>query len=284
MFELGELDIGARNAEAVRPSSGRARVVRARRRDRRQSRTHDAGRGRRLHGHGQGGRRRIHDAARRLRRARPPGAGRELCRGRADERDAGSGQGRRAGGGGQAGPAPRSGTVPPTGAASGCARSTSRARPSSPATTSAGSPARSTRSARRRSRGSPPELRIPVELEAINSAQATWSGAQSQLPTGSLFVTLDVQPLGTRMLFTVEQSFVLMCLDLLLGGSPTSRPASGGSARSTTCSTQRLFESLVHQLSLVWQDLAGITCRSSRSRRTTTPARSPLSRSRRSWS
>ena len=46
------------------------------------------------------------------------------------------------------------------------------------------------------------ELRTPVELETLNTTQATWSGAQAQLPAGSLWVTLDVQPLGTRMLFT----------------------------------------------------------------------------------
>jgi len=103
------------------------------------------------------------------------------------------------------------------------------------------------------------ELRTPIELEAINSAQATWSGAQSQLPTGSLFVTLDVQPLGTRMLFTVEQSFVLMCLDLVLGGSPDKPPRERRFSEIDTVLTQRLFESLVHQLSLVWQDLAGIS-------------------------
>jgi flagellar motor switch protein FliM len=103
------------------------------------------------------------------------------------------------------------------------------------------------------------ELRSPVELEAINSAQATWSGAQAQLPSGSLFVTLDVQPLGTRMLFTVEQSFVLMCLDLLLGGSADKPPRERRFSEIDNVLTQRLFESLVHQLSLVWQDLAGIS-------------------------
>ena len=103
------------------------------------------------------------------------------------------------------------------------------------------------------------ELRTPIELEAISSSQATWSGAQSQLPSGSLFVTVDVQPLGTRMLFTVEQSFVLMCLDLLLGGSPDKPPRERRFSEIDTVLTQRLFESLIHQLSLVWQDLAGIS-------------------------
>jgi flagellar motor switch protein FliM len=103
------------------------------------------------------------------------------------------------------------------------------------------------------------ELRTPVELETLNTNQATWSGAQSQLPAGSLRVTLDVQPLGSRMLFTVEQSFILMCLDCLLGGTPDKPPRERRFSEIDTMLTQRLIESMVHQMSLVWQDLAGIS-------------------------
>jgi flagellar motor switch protein FliM len=103
------------------------------------------------------------------------------------------------------------------------------------------------------------ELRTAVELETINTSQATWSGAQSQLPSGSLWVTLEVQPLGTRLLLTVEQSFILMCLDCLLGGSPDKPPRERRFSEIDTMLTQRLIESMVHQLSLVWHDLAGVT-------------------------
>ncbi|MFZ0379812.1 MAG: FliM/FliN family flagellar motor switch protein [Solirubrobacteraceae bacterium] len=103
------------------------------------------------------------------------------------------------------------------------------------------------------------ELRTPVELETINTSQATWSGAQSQLPGSSLWVTLEVQPLGTRILLTVEQSFILMCLDCLLGGAPDKPPRERRFSEIDTMLTQRLIESMIHQLSLVWHDLAGIT-------------------------
>jgi flagellar motor switch protein FliM len=103
------------------------------------------------------------------------------------------------------------------------------------------------------------ELRTPIELETLNTTQATWSGAQSQLPAGSLRVTLEVQPLGTRMLFTVEQSFILMCLDCLLGGTPDKPPRERRFSEIDTMLTQRLIESMVHQMSLVWHDLAGIS-------------------------
>jgi len=103
------------------------------------------------------------------------------------------------------------------------------------------------------------ELRTAVELETINTMQATWSGAQSQLPGGSLWITLEVQPLGTRLLFTVEQSFILMCLDCLLGGSPDKPPRERRFSEIDTMLTQRLIESMIHQLSIVWHDLAGVT-------------------------
>lgn len=103
------------------------------------------------------------------------------------------------------------------------------------------------------------ELRTPVELETINTSQATWSGAQSQLPGSSLWVTLEVQPLGTRILLTVEQSFILMCLDCLLGGAPDKPPRERRFSEIDTMLTQRLIESMIHQLSMVWHDLAGVT-------------------------
>jgi flagellar motor switch protein FliM len=74
------------------------------------------------------------------------------------------------------------------------------------------------------------ELRTAIELETINTTQATWSGAQSQLPSGSLWVTLDVQPPRERRFSEID-----------------------------TILTQRLIEAMVHQLSLVWHDLAGLT-------------------------
>ena len=103
------------------------------------------------------------------------------------------------------------------------------------------------------------ELRAAIELETINTTQATWSAAQAQLPRESLWVTLAVQPTGTRMLFTVEQSFVLMCLDLLLGGAPDKPPRDRRFSEIDAVLTQRLFESIIHQMSLVWHDMCGIT-------------------------
>jgi flagellar motor switch protein FliM len=102
------------------------------------------------------------------------------------------------------------------------------------------------------------ELRWPIELEAINTTQVTWSGAQSLLPAHSLSVILDVQPIGTRMLFTAEQAFVLLAVECLLGGSPDRPPRERRLTEIDWSLTHRLFDALITQLSLVWQDLGGV--------------------------
>jgi flagellar motor switch protein FliM len=103
------------------------------------------------------------------------------------------------------------------------------------------------------------ELRCPIELEAINTAQLTWSAAQAKLPSGSMAATLDVHPIGTRMLLTAEQSFVLTGLECLLGGSADRPPRERRLSEIDWTLARRLVESIVNQLSLVWQDLAGVS-------------------------
>ena len=103
------------------------------------------------------------------------------------------------------------------------------------------------------------ELRIQIELETINTTQVTWSAAQSQLANASLAARVELQPLGTRMLLAVEEPFVLMCLECLLGGSPDRPPPERRLSEIDWVLTKRLFESIVHQLSGVWKELAGVT-------------------------
>jgi flagellar motor switch protein FliM len=103
------------------------------------------------------------------------------------------------------------------------------------------------------------ELRLPVELELLNTVQLTWSAAQAQLPPNSLSLILDVAPIGTRMLLTAEQSFVLAGLESLLGGSPERTPKERRLSEIDWSLTRRLFESLVNPLSMVWHELAGVT-------------------------
>jgi len=103
------------------------------------------------------------------------------------------------------------------------------------------------------------ELRVQVEFELLNTVQLTWSAAQSQLPPNSLSVLLEVAPIGTRMLLTAEQSFILAGLEALLGGSPERPPRERRLSEIDWSLTRRLFDSIIYPLSLVWQELGGVT-------------------------
>ncbi len=103
------------------------------------------------------------------------------------------------------------------------------------------------------------ELRAQIELETINTTQLTWSAAQSQLPTGSVAVTLEVHPIGTRMMLTAEQPLVLSAIECLLGGIADRPPKERRFSDIDWTLTRRFIEALVIQLSIVWQDLGGLS-------------------------
>ena len=102
------------------------------------------------------------------------------------------------------------------------------------------------------------ELRWPIELEAINTMQLTWSAAQAQVPPGSLTTTVELKPINTRMVLTIEQSFVLIALECLLGGSPVRASRERRLSEIDWALARRLLDSIIGQLSLVWEDLGGV--------------------------
>ena len=103
------------------------------------------------------------------------------------------------------------------------------------------------------------ELRWPIEFELLNTVQLTWSAAQAQLASNSLAVLVEVEPIHTRMLLCAERSFILSSIEALLGGSPERPPRERRLSEIDWSLTTRLFNTLVHQLSLVWHELAGVT-------------------------
>jgi flagellar motor switch protein FliM len=101
------------------------------------------------------------------------------------------------------------------------------------------------------------ELRAPVEFETLNTTQVTWAAAQALLPSQSLAVTIVIEPLGTRVLMTVESQFVLTAIEGLLGGSTQQAPRPRRFSEIDWMLSRRLVESIVHQLSAAWHDLGG---------------------------
>jgi flagellar motor switch protein FliM len=105
------------------------------------------------------------------------------------------------------------------------------------------------------------ELRWPLELEALGTAQLTWTATQSQIAPNSLLAVLEIEPVGTRIVLSVEQAFVVVCLECMLGGAPD-RPSRGRRLTEIDWSlAHSLFDSIVTPLSLAWKELGGVTLR-----------------------
>ena len=58
------------------------------------------------------------------------------------------------------------------------------------------------------------ELRVPLELELLNTTQLTWGNAHSQVPDGSTATIALTKPFGTRVLLTSEQTLVLGAIEV----------------------------------------------------------------------
>jgi flagellar motor switch protein FliM len=104
------------------------------------------------------------------------------------------------------------------------------------------------------------ELRVPLELEVINFTQLTWGNAHAQVPAQSVSCLVDVQDVAARMLLSAELNLVTSAIELLLGGAPGDR-AQQRERRLTDIDwalARHFLDRLVAQLSIVWQDVAGV--------------------------
>ncbi len=102
------------------------------------------------------------------------------------------------------------------------------------------------------------ELRVPIELEVIASTQLTWSTAISQLPGNSVCAVIEAEPIDTRLVLSAELPFVLSALEALLGAVPGHASKERRLTEIDWALSRRLFVTMLGQLSLIWQDVAGV--------------------------
>lgn len=101
------------------------------------------------------------------------------------------------------------------------------------------------------------ELRSSVEFETLNTTQVTWAAAQALLPAHSLAVTIVLEPLGTRLLMTIESQFVLTAIEGLLGGTTDRAQKPRRFSEIDWMLSRRLVDSIVYQLSAAFHDIGG---------------------------
>jgi flagellar motor switch protein FliM len=102
------------------------------------------------------------------------------------------------------------------------------------------------------------ELRVPLELEVINSSQLTWANAHAQVLSGSIDAIAEITPLMTRAMFSAEPSLVLAAIELLLGGSEISEQRERRLSDIDMALARHFFERMLAQLSIIWTDMVGL--------------------------
>jgi flagellar motor switch protein FliM len=102
------------------------------------------------------------------------------------------------------------------------------------------------------------ELRMPLELEVINSTQLTWSNAHAQVVSNSITALLEAQPIGTRLMLACEQGLVLGAIELLLGGSELGDVRERKLTDIDFALARHFCDRLCAQLSVIWTDMAGL--------------------------
>jgi flagellar motor switch protein FliM len=100
------------------------------------------------------------------------------------------------------------------------------------------------------------ELRAPVSVELIDTAQLTWANALEEIPRNSVSGIVDVAPIDGRVLITAELTLLLSLLDRVLGGQTSERPTERTLTDVDRALVSRIFQMLLDELSISFNDLA----------------------------
>lgn len=102
------------------------------------------------------------------------------------------------------------------------------------------------------------ELRTPLDLEVIGHKQLTWTSAIAEVPPGSSVAVARMEPHGGQLLIAVDRPFLLALIERQLGGDVEPLPPDRRMTDIDVALAKQLLRRLVEQLTIVWEDLAGV--------------------------
>jgi flagellar motor switch protein FliM len=100
------------------------------------------------------------------------------------------------------------------------------------------------------------ELRAPISVELIDTAQLTWANALDEVPRRSVSGIVEVAPIDGRILITAELTLLLGLLERVLGGQTAERPTERTLTDVDRALVKRIFQTLLDELSISFGDLA----------------------------
>ena len=105
------------------------------------------------------------------------------------------------------------------------------------------------------------EMRSSIDLSVVGLAQQTWSSSTLGIGHDPVCGTVEIVDAGTKFIMTLERLFLLPLLERLCGGQPSGRPTDRKFSEIDEILAARVFRMFVEQLSLIWQDVAGLELR-----------------------
>jgi flagellar motor switch protein FliM len=102
------------------------------------------------------------------------------------------------------------------------------------------------------------ELLTQIDLEVLSLDQLTWASSTGQIPQPSICAVLECEPIGTQVLMSAELPLLLRLVERQLGGSGQAKVQSRDLTDIELALVRRMFLNLLEQLSVTWEDLAGI--------------------------
>jgi flagellar motor switch protein FliM len=105
------------------------------------------------------------------------------------------------------------------------------------------------------------ELRSTLDMSVVGLAQQTWSSATLGIGHDPVCGTVEIVGVGTKFIVTLERLFLLPLLERLCGGQPSGRPSDRKFSEIDEILAARVFRMFVDQMSLIWQDVAGLELR-----------------------
>jgi flagellar motor switch protein FliM len=100
------------------------------------------------------------------------------------------------------------------------------------------------------------ELRLPLEMEVIDTTQLTWGAAQASLPGAGISAAIDMPDGGLPVLFTAELPLMTSMIERHLGGSPADGRARERKLTDVDLRIARhVFTSLTSQLGHAWAEV-----------------------------
>jgi flagellar motor switch protein FliM len=103
------------------------------------------------------------------------------------------------------------------------------------------------------------EHRITMDIDIVDVLQLTWADAHALAGRSAMGATIEAQPIGTKLMLTMDVPLLLNCIERLLGSPSEEEPAPRELTDIDLMLVRRIFDVFVDALSGMWEQLAEVT-------------------------